>query len=70
MTDKNKDILAESIEKGLTNKAELTKFMRDLASHNLERSNKAKDLQEKKNQLENKMIEQQKIRVDIEASEE
>jgi len=44
MTDKNKDILAENIEKGMENKAELTKYMRELMSRNMERSNKAKDL--------------------------
>lgn len=70
MTDKNKDVLAENIEKGLENKAELTKQMRELTAQNLERSNKAKDLQEKKNQLDNKMIEQQKIRSDIHACEQ
>ena len=43
--------------------------MRDLTAQNAERSNKAKDLQEKKNQLENKMVEQQKIRSDIHACE-
>ena len=42
--DANKYVLAEHIEKGLRNKSELTKFMRELASLNLERSNKAKDL--------------------------
>ena len=47
--DGNKYVLAEHIDKGLKNKAELTKFMRKLAALNLERSNKAKDLQEKKN---------------------
>ena len=57
MTDKNKDVLAESIEKGLINKAELTKFMSDLAARNKERSTKATELQEKKNQLEITMIE-------------
>ena len=31
--------------------------MRELTAQNLERSNKLKDLQEKKNQLENKMVE-------------
>ncbi len=41
-------MLAEHIDKGLKNKAELTKFMRKLTALNLERSNKAKDLQEKK----------------------
>jgi len=70
MTDKNKETLAANIEKGLVNKAELTKQMRDLTAQNLERSNKAKDLQEKKNQLENKMVEQQKIRSDIHACEQ
>jgi hypothetical protein len=44
--------------------------MRELTAQNLERSNKAKDLQEKKNQLENKMIEQQKIKADIAAYQE
>ena len=68
--DGNKYVLAEHIDKGLKNKAELTKFMRKLAALNLERSNKAKDLQEKKNQLENKMVEQQKKRSDIAAQEE
>ena len=43
--------------------------MRELTAQNLERSNKLKDLQEKKNQLENKMVEQQKIRSDINACE-
>ena len=52
MTDKNKDVLAENIEKGLENKAELTKQMRELTALNLERTNKAKSLQEKKNQLQ------------------
>ena len=67
MTDKNKDILAENIEKGMENKAELTKYMRELMSQNMERSNKAKDLQEKKNQLENKINEIKKIEADIKA---
>ena len=49
MTDKNKGILAISIEKGMENKAELTKQMRELNAQNMEKSNKAKDLQEKKN---------------------
>ena len=49
INDKNRDTLAEHIEKGLENKAELTKQMRELTAQNLERSNKAKDLQEKKN---------------------
>ena len=49
MTDKNKDTLALNIEKGMENKAELTKHMRELMAQNMERSNKAKDLQEKKN---------------------
>jgi len=44
MTDKNKDVLALNIERGLENKAELTKQMRDLTAQNLERSNKAKEL--------------------------
>ena len=70
INDKNRDDLAEKIEKGLENKAELTKLMRELTAQNLERSNKAKDLQEKKNQLENKMIEQQKIKADIAAYQE
>ena len=52
MTDKNKDVLAENIERGLENKAELTKQMRELTALNLERNNKAKSLQEKKNQLQ------------------
>lgn len=67
MTDKNKDILAENIEKGLENKAELTKQMRELNALNLERNNKAKSLQEKKNQLQQKMIDAQKIQSDIHA---
>ena len=70
INDKNRDDLAEKIEKGLENKAELTKLMRELTAQNLDRSNKAKDLQEKKNQLENKMIEQQKIKADIAAYQE
>lgn len=70
MTDKNKDVLAENIEKGLENKAELTKQMRELTAQNLLRSNKAKELQEKKNQLESKMIEQVKIKSDIHACEQ
>jgi hypothetical protein len=44
MTDKNKDILALNIEKGMENKAELTKYMRELMSMNMERSNHAKRL--------------------------
>ena len=32
MTDKNKDVLAENIERGLENKAELTKQMRELTA--------------------------------------
>jgi len=49
INDKNRDVLAVNIEKGLENKAEFTKFTRELTAQNLERSNKAKDLQEKKN---------------------
>lgn len=41
--------MAVNIERGMENKAELTKYMRELTSQNLERSNKVKDLQEKKN---------------------
>ena len=58
MTDKNKDILAENIEKGLKNKAELTDQMRLLTNENLKKSNKTKELQEKKNQLEGQMVAQ------------
>jgi len=32
MTDKNKDVLAQNIEKGLENKAELTKQMKELTA--------------------------------------
>lgn len=67
MTDKNKYTLAQNIENGMQNKAELMKYMRELQSQNMERSNKSKDLQEKKNQLENKLVEQQKIKEDIHA---
>ena len=49
MTDKNKDALAISIEKGMENKAELTRYMRELKALNNERNAKVKDLQEKKN---------------------
>lgn len=34
MTDKNKDVLAQNIEKGLENKAELTKQMKELTAQN------------------------------------
>ena len=44
LTDKNKDQLAEHIERGLENKAELTKFMQELNAQNQERNNKAKEL--------------------------
>ncbi len=32
VNDKNSNVLAENIEKGLENKAELTKFMRELTA--------------------------------------
>ena len=70
MTDKNKDVLAENIEKGLKNKAELTDQMRQLTNENLKKSNKTKELQEKKNQLEGQMVAQQKKRSDINALEQ
>ena len=70
MTDKNKDVLAENIEKGLKNKAELTDQMRLLTNENLKKSNKTKELQEKKNQLEGQMVAQQKKRSDIAALEQ
>jgi len=44
--------------------------MRQLTAQNLERSNRAKELQEKKNTLESKINEQTKIRADIFACEE